>query len=123
MKAKGAQQAMAQGMPQTETMMVAMRRERTKGAKHIAPAKMRWLSCQAVRRSGLCLLREVRRGVRVGGPRGVKRRGVGSGDWTMKGRRTEPRKVIMEKTTRQREPMRPTSPRVSLEAEAEVSGW
>ena len=123
MNANGAQQARAHGIPQMETMMVAICRERTKGARHIAAAKMRWLHCQAVRRSGLYLLRAEIMGVNVGGPRGVKRRRSWSGDWTTKGRMTEPRKVMMEKTTREREPTRPTSPRVSLEAVAEVSGW
>ena len=37
----GAQQASIQGTPQRETRMVAMRKERTKGARHMAPAKMR----------------------------------------------------------------------------------
>ena len=46
-----------------------------------------------------------------------------SGDWTTKGRRTEPAKVIMENMTSESEPTRPTSPRVSLLAEAEAVGW
>lgn len=121
MKAKGAQQARAQGIPQMETMMVAICKERTKGAKHIAPAKIRCDHCQAVRRSGLFLFRVSIRGARVGGPRGVNLRRSWSGDWTTKGRRTEPAKVMIEKTTRERDPTRPTSPRVSLEADALVS--
>ena len=52
-KAKGAQQARAQGIPQILTMIVAIFKLRTKGAIHIAPAKMMWLNCHAVRRSGL----------------------------------------------------------------------
>lgn len=32
-------------------------------------------------------------------------------------------KVMIENTTRDKEPTRPTSPRASLEAEALVSGW
>lgn len=41
MKAKGAQQASAQGTPQIDTMTVAICKERTKGARHMAPAKIR----------------------------------------------------------------------------------
>ncbi len=122
MKAKGAQQARAQGTPQMETMMAAICRERTKGARHIAPAKMRWLHCQAVRRSGLYLSMISSRGVSLGGPRGVKRRRSLVGDWTTNGRRTELAKVMMEKTTRERDPTRPMSPRVSLDSEALASG-
>ena len=63
-------------------------------------------------------------GPRKAGGRGVNGRLRGeSGDWTTKGSRTEATKVMSEKTTRDREPTRPTSPRVSLEAEALVSGW
>ena len=41
MKAKGAQHVRAQGMPQIETRMVAIWRERTKGARHMLAAKRR----------------------------------------------------------------------------------
>ena len=74
MKAKGAQQARAQGIPQTETMRVAIWSERTKGAMHMDPAKIRWLHCHAVRRSGLLLLMAAKYGVMLGGPRGVNLR-------------------------------------------------
>ena len=93
----------------------------------MAPAKMIWLNCQAVRRSGLRLSSAVTKGAR--GPRKAGGRGVNgrerewSGDLTMKGSRTDAMKVIMEKMTSEREPTRPTSPSVSLEAEALVSGW
>lgn len=60
-------------------------------------------------------------GAREGGPRGVNLRRSWSGDWTTKGRRTEPANVMIEKTTRDSEPTRPTSPRVSFDAEALVS--
>ena len=53
MKAKGAQHVRAQGMPQMETRMVAIWRERTKGARHMLPAKRRWEYCHVVRRSGM----------------------------------------------------------------------
>ena len=46
-----------------------------------------------------------------------------SGDLTTKGRRMDAMKVMMEKMTSEREPTRPTSPSVSLEADALVSGW
>lgn len=109
------------------TMIVAIFKLRTKGAIHIAPAKMMWLNCQAVRRSGLHLLSTVTKGAK--GPKKAGGLGVNgrerevSGDWTTKGRRIDAIKVIMEKTTRDRDPTRPTSPRASLEAEALVSGW
>ena len=124
MKAKGAQQARAQGMPHTETRMVAMRRERTKGARHIEPANIKWLHCQAVRRSGLFLWRYAMNGGRLAGGRGVKfLAGPSVGDWTTQGRRIEAMKVMMEKTTREREPTRPTSPRASLLVLAGEAGW
>lgn len=126
-KAKGAQQAKAQGIPQMLTIIVAILRLRTKGAIHMAPAKMIWLNCQAVRRSGLRLLIAVTKGAkgpRKAGGRGVKGRERDmSGDLTMKGRRMDAMKVMMEKMTSEREPTRPTSPRASLEADALVSGW
>ena len=127
MKAKGAQQAKAQGIPQILTMTVAICKLRTKGAIHMALAKIMWLNCQAVKRSGLRSLSAVTNGAK--GPKKAGGRGVNgrerevSGDWTTNGRRTEAIKVMIEKTTRDREPTRPTSPRASLEAEAFVSGW
>ena len=93
----------------------------------MAPAKMMWLHCQAVKRSGLRLFSAVTK--RAKGPMKAGGRGVNgrerdvSGDWTTKGRRIDAMKVMMEKTTRDREPTRPTSPRASLEADALVSGW
>ena len=126
MKAKGAQHARAQGIPHIDTMTVAICKLLTKGAIHIAPAKIMWLNCQAVKRSGLVLFNAVTKGAK--GPRNAGGRGVNgrlreeSGDCTTKGSRIEAMKVMSEKTTREREPTRPTSPRASLEAEALVSG-
>lgn len=110
-----------------DTMMVAICRLLTNGAINIAPAKMMWLNCQAVRRSGLHLSSAVTKGAK--GPRKAGGRGVNgrerevSGAWTTNGRRMDATKVIMEKTTRDKEPTRPTSPRASLDAAALVSGW
>ena len=93
----------------------------------MAPAKMIWLNCQAVTRSGFRLSSEVTKGAK--GPRKAGGRGVNgrereaSGDLTRNGRRMDAMKVIIEKMTSEREPTRPTSPSVSLEAEALVSGW
>ena len=91
------------------------------------PAKMIWLNCQAVTRSGFRLSSEVTKGAK--GPRKAGGRGVNgrerevSGDLTRNGRRMDAMKVMIEKMTSEREPTRPTSPSVSLEAEALVSGW
>lgn len=64
------------------------------------------------------------KGPKKAGGRGVNgREREASGDLTTKGRRTDAMKVIMEKMTSESEPTRPTSPRVSLEAETLVSGW
>ena len=93
----------------------------------MAPAKIMWLNCHAVRRSGLHLLTAVNKGAK--GPINAGGRGVNgrerevSGDVTIKGKRMDAMKVMMEKMTSEREPTRPTSPSASLEADAFVSGW
>jgi len=107
-------------IPHTETRMVAMRRDLTNGARHMAEAKMRWLYIQAVRRSGLYLLIVATNGAILGGGLGVNPRFSLSGDLTTQGRRTEPTKVMTENITREKEPMRPTSPRVSVEFSTEA---
>lgn len=108
----------------------------------MAKAKMRWEYCQAVRRSGFFVGRwEVRgwrsgiktstMGRRKGGGRGVKcRAGRGEilaegevGDRMTMGRPMDAMKVMMEKTTREREPTRPISPRASALFFASTSGW
>lgn len=129
MKVKGAQHASAQGIPQTDTSMVAMCNERTKGARNMAPAKMMWLSIHAVSRSGLEVLTSFARGARgarTAGGRGVKLRWPGldssSGDLTTKGRKIEPMNVTSEKMSRDKDPMRPMSPRGSDESAIEAVG-
>ena len=141
-KAKGAQQAIAQGMPQRETRTVAMPRERTKGARAMATANRICEYCHAFRRSGFFVgIRVVsvltrgmavsNRGRRKGGGRGVKlREGLGGslaegeeGDWMIIGRPMEAMNVMMEKTTRESDPTRPISPRASLLSLALASGW
>ncbi len=107
-------------IPQIETRMVAMRRDLTNGARHMEAAKMRWLYIHAVRRFGLYLLIVANRGAILGGGRGVNPRFSLSGDWTIQGRRTEPTKVMTENMTREKDPMRPTSPSVSVEFSIEA---
>ena len=99
-----------------ETMTVAIFKDRTKGAKDIAPANMRWLTIQAVNRSGLYCCRVVTKGAILLGGRGVNPRFSWSGDCTTHGRRIEPANVIIEKTTRDKDPTRPMSPRASFES-------
>ena len=103
-------------IPQTETRMVANRKDLTNGARDIAAAKMRWLIVQAVRRSGLLAFTALMKEASIGGGRGVKPRFSSSGDLTIHGRMMEPANVMMEKMTKESEPIRPMSPRVSVEA-------
>lgn len=106
-------------MPQSATRVVAKRREVTKGARAMEPAKTRCESIQAVARSGLSPLRAVTSGAMLGGGRGVKQGfWSSSGDRMTQGRSTEPAKVTMEKAISERLPTRPMSPSVSLEARA-----
>lgn len=126
MKEKGAQHANAHGIPQIDTSTVAMCSDRTNGARNMAPAKIMWLSIQAVSRSGFALDNRLARGAAAGDERGVKLRCRGfeslCGDWTTKGRRTEPMKVTMENMSRDRDPIRPMSPSGSFESAMEASG-
>ena len=109
--------ASAHGIPEAETTAVARGRERTKGAISIAIAKRMCEASQAVRSSGLWLWRKVKVAAKAGGGRGVNFSFACSGDWMMKGRTTVAKKVIMEKMTREREPMRPILPSLSGEEE------
>ena len=126
MKVNGAQQASAHGIPQIDTRTVAMCRERTKGARNMAPAKIRWLSIHDVRRSGLDPCKNFASGAIAAGGRGVKLRCPGlaslSGDLTTNGRKMEPIKVTMEKIRRESEPIRPMSPRASDDSAIDAVG-
>ena len=99
-----------------ETRTVAIFKDRTKGAKDIAPANIRWLAIQAVNRSGLYSCSVVTKGAILFGGRGVNPRFSLSGDCTTHGRRIEPANVMIEKTTRDKDPTRPISPRASFES-------
>ena len=79
----------------------------------MAPAKIRWLTIHAVNNSGLYLLRTTPMGAMRRGGRGVKFGRSYSGERTMNGRTIELVKVMMENMTREKEPMRPISPRAS----------
>lgn len=63
----------------------------------------------------------VTNGAIVGGGRGVNRPLSKSGDFTSHGSVTEAVSVMMENITRAREPMRPTSPSLSVDSEVEAS--
>lgn len=103
-------------IPQMETMMVAIFNDRTKGARDMAAAKIKWLVIHAVIKSGLYSLSFLTRGAMLCGGRGVNPLFSWSGDCTTQGSRMEPAKVMIEKTTRDKEPTRPMSPRASLES-------
>jgi len=103
-------------IPQMETMMVAIFNDRTKGAKDMEAAKIKWLVIHAVMRSGLYSLSFLTRGAMLCGGRGVNSLFSLPGDCTTQGSRTDPANVTIENTTRDNEPTRPMSPRASLES-------
>lgn len=107
-------------IPHNETRIVAKRTERTNGASIIAPANTKCENIQAVRRSGLYLFMVLTKGAILGGGRGVKPGFSSSGDLTIHGKRTEPSKVTIEKTTSERLPMRPMSPKASEDSCADL---
>lgn len=119
-KANGAQQVTAHGIPQIATSKVAERRDRARGAKIMVAANMRCDINHAVCRSGRTLVILFRTAATPGGGRGVKVGFLLSGGRTPKGRRTELTNVIQEKMTRERLPRRPTSPRVSFDSAASL---
>jgi len=106
-------------MPHIATRVVAKRREVTKGARAMEPAKTRCESIHAVARSGFSLLSVLTSGAMLAGGRGVKQGFFSSsGDLMTQGRRTDPAKVMMEKAMRERLPTRPMSPSVSFDSRA-----
>lgn len=107
-------------IPQIETRTIAMWRDLTNGARDIAPAKIRWLTIHAVSNSGLYLFRVVTMDAIRGGGRGVKLPRSYSGEWTMNGRTIDPVKWMRENMTKEKEPIRPISPRVSPDFWAEA---
>lgn len=114
----GAQLARAQGKPHNATRAVAKRKECAKGARIMAQEKRAWPHIHAVRRSGLCARSVVTISAIAAGGRAVNP--SSSGDFMMSGRRKAPRNVTREKTTKEREPMRPISPRASLDC---LTSW
>lgn len=63
----------------------------------------------------------VTNGAIVGGGRGVNRPLSKSGDFTSQGSVIEAISVMIENMTREREPIRPTSPSLSVDSEVEAS--
>lgn len=109
----GAHDARAQGRPHNATRVVAKRKECANGARIMATEKRAWPHIHAVRRSGLCARRVVTIPAIAAGGRAVKP--SSSGDFMTRGRRKAPRNVTSENTTREREPIRPISPKASLD--------
>lgn len=103
-------------IPQMETMIEAIFNDRTKGAKDMEAAKIKWLVIHAVIRSGLYSLSFLTRGAMLCGGRGVNSLFSLPGDCTTQGSKMDPANVTIENTTRDNEPTRPMSPRASLES-------
>lgn len=114
MKAKGAQQLMAQGIPQRATKNVAKARDRARGAKTMVAANMMCEINHVVCKSGRTLGTFFNREAIPGGGRGVNRGRLLSGGCTQNGKSTAPKRVMDEKTTSDELPTRPTSPSISL---------
>lgn len=111
-KANGAQQLTAQGIPQVATSSVADRTERAAGANSIVKANIMCESIHAVCRSGRVKWNLLRNLIRPKGERRMEGCLV-SGETTPKGRITELMNVTKENITRDMLPRRPTSPNVS----------
>ena len=107
MNVKGAQQDNAQGMPHIATMTVAARRDVTNGAIAIEPAKMRCEHVHAVKRVGLYFSTSRSNRAMLTGGRGVNSGDSCSEDSTSHGIMTELAKVITEKATKDKLPIRP----------------
>jgi hypothetical protein len=101
-------------MPQNATIAVAKRNEFAKGANIMAAENMNCPKNQAVSRSGLYLLTFVSSPAILLGGRGVN--SSSSGEWMRSGKRNAPKKVTMENTTNAMLPIRPISPRASLDS-------
>merc|ERR1711964_628617 len=108
----GAHEANTQGTPHKVTRKVAKRKECAIGARIMA-LNRRWPYIQAVRRSGLYLLAFVTTPAIAAGGRAVKF--SSSGDLTKSGIMRAPTKVTREKSTSEKLPIRPISPRASLD--------
>merc|ERR1712144_140633 len=108
MSVLGAHEANTQGTPHKVTRKVAKRKECAIGARIMALLNRRWPYIQAVRRSGLYLLTFVTTPAIAAGGRAVKF--SSSGDLTKSGIMRAPTKVTREKL-----PIRPISPRASLD--------
>lgn len=103
-------------MPQMPMMRVALRRDWTKGARHMAAAKTPCEIVHAVRREGLNFPAFSTRVASFAGGRAVKGGSSPSGLLTMKGSRTDMMKVTTENPINASEPMRPTCPVISSDS-------
>src|SRR5215471_8467384 len=115
MKANGAQVVTAHGIPQRATRKVAKGRDLASGAKTIVAANIMCEIIHAICRSGRTKANFLRNRTTPGGGRGANDAFLFSGDRIPNGRTTELTNVIRENITRERLPMRPTSPRVSVD--------
>ena len=106
-------------MPDRVTTVLARPREVTKGAKRLAPAKMRWETNQAVRSDGLRSLKYLRAVITKDGMDDfLDFRSFGSrsesGERINGGRMTEATKDTIEKRIRENDPIRPIAPSLSV---------
>jgi hypothetical protein len=97
-------------------MMVAVRRDCTKGAMTMDAAKMPWDTVHIVINDGLYFSKSVTTDARRAGGRGVKTGASFSGLLTKNGSMTDMMNVMMENAMSAREPMRPTWPVKSSDA-------
>ena len=118
MKVLGAQADRADGTPQRAIRKVAKRKECAKGVRIMELLKRRWPQIQAVRRSGLYLLKLVSTPAIAAGGRLVKL--SSSGDLMSMGRMVAPTKTTEEKTTKAKLPIRPISPKASFDC---LTSW
>lgn len=107
-------------MPHTPMMRVALRRDETKGARHMAAAKTPWEMVHAVRSEGLKRPAFSTKVAIFAGGRAVNGGSSPSGLLTTKGSSTDMMNVMIEKPINASEPMRPTCPVMSSEALTEA---